>query len=378
MRPFISQLALLGLSSLAVYALFFSVSLIFMPPQRQAVGMDTARASSTLFATEPKYVFLNRSMLNTKHNKVLLLGASNMAVGFKQDKVQQMIRAAEVNNLSVGGSNVTQLRQIVDLVHEVQSGEARRHNTFVIGMWYGLFVDDSQRWTTADRQAGDTDIDIERYRYGFFRRTEAGPVAVLPPQWLDLGVHIIHPYLVIDKLVRDATKTIRQMISIVPPATTDAQRNIKTVSEQDKHRYLAFWRKYMGEGKLSDSQFQTFALLVDEILATGGRVIVMNLPIPHWHEQGSPYQSEYRKRAHELLAALSRRSGVSVFQLQDVGEDDEFSDEVHPKPRVAEQWAQQLAVALNDHFGKDGGVNENVASGELPKSALHQLTTVSK
>ena len=374
MRPFLSQLALLVLSTLTVYLLVLGVTLICVPPQRQLSGLDSGRAFRTLFATEPKYVFLNRSMLNSTQNKILLLGASNVVVGFQQDQLQHLIRSAEVNNLSVGGSNVTQLRQIVDLVHEIQSVEARRHNTFVIGVWYGLFADDRQRWTTPDRHAGDTDIDIERYRYGFFRRTDSGPVAVLPPQWLDMGVRVIHPYLVIDKFARDLTKTVRQLVAGAPLVPGDAQLGERIVSEQDKLRYLAFWKEYMGSGELSDRQFQTLAALVNEIAAAGGHVVIVDMPIPRWHEQRSPYQAEYRLRAQRLFSELGAHSDVSIVRLQEAGDDDEFSDEVHPRPAVAELWAQQLAAVLNRRFGSDGAVIQKVVTDDSPRNAVSKAT----
>src|SRR5262245_10469247 len=102
MRLVIGQLTLLVLSSLAVYALMLGITLIYTPPQRPVTGMDTAKASRTLFATETKYVFLNRSMLNTERKKVLILGASNAVVGLKRDQLQQLVPGAEINNLSVG------------------------------------------------------------------------------------------------------------------------------------------------------------------------------------------------------------------------------------------------------------------------------------
>lgn len=375
MKPFISQLAKLALASLAVYALILFVTLIYMPPQRQASGMDTARAQRTLFATEPKYVFLNRSRLNSTHDKILILGASNAVVGLKQDQLQQLVGGAEVNNLSVGGSNVTQLRQIVELVHEVQSTEARHHNTFVLSLWYGLFADDSRRWNTPTRHAGDTDIDIERYRYGFFRRTEAGPIAVLPPQWLDIGVLLIHPHLVIDKVVRDMTKTVRRMMTGDTPVLSDAQRNAMVVSEQDKHRYLAFWEGYMGSSRLAEDQFQALEALIEQIIAAGGSVIVADLPLPSWHAQRSPYYAEYRQRIQRLFNALDTHAGVSVLQVKAEGADDDFSDEVHPKPRVTRRWAQQLAMALNKKTDPNSLAIQNTAGAESPESVPDAVTT---
>ena len=100
-----------------------------------------------------------------------------MLAGFRPARLQQLVPQATVHNLAIGGANMTEVRQMVDLVLEVQSPAAQRRNLFVIGAWYGLFADDRARWYTPDRHPGDTDLDIERYRYGFYRRTADGPVA---------------------------------------------------------------------------------------------------------------------------------------------------------------------------------------------------------
>jgi hypothetical protein len=81
---------------------------------------------------------------------------------------------------------------------------------------------------------------------------------------------------------------------------------------------------------------------VDRILAAGGRVVLVDMPIPRWHAQGSPLYADYAQRMASLLPALAAREGVAVLRLQG-DDDDDFSDEVHPKPRVTQRWAEALA-----------------------------------
>jgi hypothetical protein len=371
MKPFVTQLFHLALSSLAVYAVLLGISMVLVPPQRGGT-LDTAQAARSLFATEPKYVFLGRGALNSADDKVLLLGASNVVTGFRQDQLQQLVPGAEINNIGVGGSNVTQLRQIVDLVLDVQNPEVRRHNTFVIGAWYGLFAEDHRRWNMPDRHAGDTDIDIERYRYGFYRRTDSGPVSMIPRGLLGVGVALIHPILVADKLLRDATKSMRRVMAGNAPVPANAQRNAAAIGESDRRRYLAFWDDYMGRrGRLADEQFVVLERLIDRISGTGGRVVIADLPLPAWHQQRSPYYADYRERTRSLFDRFEMLSGVQVVRLRAGGADADFSDEVHPKPKVALGWSRQLAAVLNRHGG-DGGrllARRIRAAGADPRSA---------
>lgn len=347
MKLVIKQILQLIAALMALYAVLLTISLLLVPRFGGGPRLDASQASSSLFLTEPKYVFMARSRLNTPSDKVLLLGASNMLVGFRQAQVQALLPEVEVHNLSVGGSNIGQVSQIVDLIREVQSPESRRHNTYVIGLWYGVFASDQARWNTPDRHAGDTDIDIERYRYGFYRRTEAGAVPVLPPMLLDTGVLLIHPYLVLDRTARDLTRSLRDFMASRPASMTDDQRNAVVIGDADKRRYLAFWRGYMGSTDTLDAQpFRLLQRTVDGILAEGGRVILVDMPIPAWHTSASPLAADYRTRLDSLLSGLQGRAGVAFLRMDDAHADEDFSDEVHPKPRVTASWAQRLAAVI--------------------------------
>jgi hypothetical protein len=348
MKLILEQIARLLTALVALYGVLLAITLWLVPHADPGQRLDTARAPSTLFLTEPKYVFLARSRLNTSADKLILVGASNTLAGFKQAQVQALLPALEVHNLAVGGSNITQISQVVDLVREVQTPEARRHNTYVFGLWYGLFAADSARWYTPDRYPGDTDIDIERYRYGFYRRGDSGAVAVLPPQYLQAAVRLIHPYLVLDRTARDLTTSLRQFMAGKRPALTDEQRNAVVLNDAQKRNYLAFWREYTGLAEtLGDAPFQALERVVDNILDEGGRVVLVDLPIPDWHARASVLAADYRGHMDELLPELRNRAGVSVVRMDDAGAADDFSDEVHPKPRVTGRWAQRLADELN-------------------------------
>jgi len=352
MKLILTQIAQLLAALVALYGVLLAISMVLVPRADAGQRLDASRASASLFLTETKYVFMARSQLNTADDKAILLGASNMLAGFRQPQVQALVPGLEVHNLSVGGSNIGQVSQIVDLVREVQTPEARRHNTYVIGLWYGLFTNDKARWYTSDRHAGDTDIDIERYRYGFYRRTDAGAVPLLPPQYLDTGVLLVHPYLVLDRTARDLTRSLRDFMAAKPPPITDAQRNAVVLSDAQKRKYLAFWREYTGGADtVDDTSIHVLEHMIDSILAEGGRVVLVDMPIPQWHAQGSVLAADYRRRIDTVLTDMRTRPGVTVLTMNDAVTDDDFSDEVHPKPRVTGRWAERLAAALNASAG---------------------------
>jgi len=345
MKPLLVQLTRLGAAIVALYGAVLGLTLLLVPLSKdQAAPLDTARAASSLYLTEPKYVFMARGRLATDAEKLIVIGASNSLVGFRQTELAPLLPDREVHNLSVGGSNITQLEQIVELAREVQTPAQRARATYVLGLWYGVFASDEARWYTPDRHAGDTDIDIERYRYGFCRRTADGAVPLLPPQQLRAGAALIHPYLVADQLARDLTQTVRERLQGKPAKMTNAERNARVVTEPERTKYLAFWRSYMGSvDSLSSAAFARLEHLVDTIRADGGRVVLVDMPIPRWHAQGSPLHADYARRMAVLLPELDAREGVAVLRLSGDADED-FSDEVHPKPRVTARWAEALAA----------------------------------
>ncbi|HEX3949903.1 MAG TPA: hypothetical protein VHW95_08645 [Steroidobacteraceae bacterium] len=347
MYAILKQALYLAIALIGVYAFLLALSYALVPGLNERRGLDSSRSEDSIFTTDPKYVFLNRAAVRPDASRIVFVGASNTAVGFKQREVQKLVPSSEVDNLSVGGSNMTQVAQVVDLVQDLQDPAARRRTTFVIGMWYGMFVQDGFRWATPDRHKGDTDIDIERYRYGFYRRSDAGPKQLLPSNELSLGVVLIHPYLVFDDLSRLASKGLRERLSGKPPRRTDAERNAAIVSEPDRAFALNYWREQMhSDGPIAEEQFLVLNGMIARILAQGSKAVLVDLPIPRWHAERSPFYASYLNRRKALLSELKGKPDFSFLEMADQADDLDFSDEVHPKPRVTPLWAAQVAALL--------------------------------
>jgi hypothetical protein len=360
MRAILKQGLYVLIALCGLYAALLAISYALMQTNRGG-NLDTSLAGGTIFATEPKYVFLNRAALKPDAPRIVFVGASNSVVGFKQREVQPLLPNAEVDNLSVGGSNITQIGQIVDLVQDLQDAAGRRRTTFVIGIWYGMFTQDSFRWATPDRHKGDTDIDIERYRYGFYRRSENGPKQILPSNELQLGVMLIRPYLAFDALSRLASKALRDRLS--GPSRTDAERNASSLSEADQDAAMKYWRAQMhSDGTIDEEQFIVLRNLIRRAVARGSRVVLVDLPIPRWHARRSPFYPSYLMHKKELLAALEGNEKVTYLEMADQDSDLDFSDDVHPKPRVTGQWAARIA-ALIGTVGDDPAPGSQQARG---------------
>ncbi len=344
MRLILKQGGAILVCLMGLYIGLLGMTLALAPPSRQLRGLNTAAAQDTIFMTEPKYIYLNRAPLRDESDKVVVVGASNVIVGFVPSELVALIPAsASVHNLGLGGANMTEVRQVIDLVQEVQTPAARRREIFVLGIWYGMFGEDRLRWYTPDRTPGDTDIDIERYRYGFERRTAHGPVLVVPRRNLDAAATAIYPFLYLDKLGRD---TVAWVIHQHAPESGDL--NTAVVTSEKQTQYLDYWSRIMGAGPpISDEQFVVLERACEAILAEGSRLALVDLPLPQWHKEHSPYYGYYEHRKTGLVNRFIRRPGFAFLDLGELDGDANFYDEVHPKPRVTAAWAERLAPVLS-------------------------------
>jgi hypothetical protein len=327
-----------------LYIGLLGASLALAPPSRQLRALNTAIARDTIFMTEPKYIYFSRASLRDENDKVVVIGASNVIAGFVPSELVALIPAsAAVHNLGLGGANMTEVRQVIDLVQQAQTSAARHRETFVLGIWYGMFGEDRLRWYTPDRIPGDTDIDIERYRYGFERRTAHGPVAVVPWRNVDQAVTAIYPFLLLDKFTRDIVSWVTRRHLREP-----ADLNTAVVTSEERTKYLTYWSRVMGTGEppIPDEQFVVLEEACEAILGQGSRLILVDLPLPRWHKENSPYHGYYEHAKISLVDRFISRPGFAFLDLGELDGDADFYDEVHPKPRVTSAWAERLAAVL--------------------------------
>ena len=348
MKYILRQAGLTALSFAALYGIVLGLSFILFPDPPAASSLDTWAAGDTIYLSSPKDLMLQRYLLDTPERKVLLVGASNVGVGFREAQVQAHMNCAKVSSLALGDENISELRQVVDLVHEVQDSTVRRSDTWVFGVWYGDFVDTALRWPDPDRYRGDTDLDIERYRYGFYRRTAAGPVPVLPLRWQPTAVLLIRPYLLLDKVARDLVHALEQRVHPETRNLTDAEREKVVMSERDKRAALVYWHGAMGgKSQISADQVTILQKLIEDLLDSGEKVVLVDLPIPAWHRDTSPYEAGYERRLNGVFAHFIGRPGFAALRMDDLSADQDFSDEVHPRPQFAPIWAARLDTVLD-------------------------------
>ena len=162
-----------------------------------------------------------------------------------------------------------------------------------------------------------------------------GLFGVVDPAYHDWAVAAISPCLALDRGVRTVINNLRDYFHLSgKKMRTDDERNATVMTEEEKKLALQYWRDSIKRpDTLADEQFDVLDRLVRDILSSGQQVVLVDLPIPQWHAARSPYFAYYQKRKQSILQAFADKPGFHYLNMQDLNNDPDFSDEVHPKPR---------------------------------------------
>jgi hypothetical protein len=338
----IKQVVLLIASAAALYAIAFCLSYVTLPPPPAAEPVDTFRSDETIYMTPAKQIYNGRRGLAEPGRKVILIGSSNVQVGFDQRKLQAELPGFAVHNLAIGDNNISQARQIRELAMAAMSDTDIRGSVFVVGVWYGMFVDNGSRWHPAKGARHETDIDRERFRYGFWKRTGNGPVERVSDHDTHRAALLIHPLIALEKGARLVTADLRGVIFVRPPEIDERARDTVVFTAEQRIGQAAYRRTYMNTDRLAYEQYDELASLVREVTGRGARVIIADLAIPAWHARALPYDAQHRRHMATFLAANGTAAGLSYLDLRALDDPDSFYDDAHVRPQAQRPWIEAL------------------------------------
>jgi hypothetical protein len=291
---------------------------------------------------------LGRAVLKRRTDKVIFLGASNVREGFRPAEIQPLLPGYDVHNLALSASNFTQVQQVVNLAYEAFPKMERHNNIFVLGIWYGNFVDNKTRWKT-----GRTDIEIEKLRYNFFRENLGDQIpAVSVGGGYEAFLFAVRPFILIDRLWNinflNWKASVKKLVYGESPSISPNE-GLQHMSNTDKIRAFDFWSNYMGDGKqpaYMSEQFVELSKLVRTITSRGDRIVLVDMPIPKWHSDGSVYHHDYMLRKVECLRKIMKEPGAAYIDMSGLNDEADFYDYAHPRASTTGKWGTCLVTAM--------------------------------
>ena len=368
------NLALTVLAIIVFWAAIIALSYVAFPPS-DARLIDTEVPERVIYSSETKWVVYGRDALARPGRKVIFLGPSNVREGFRPFQISPLIGGVEVQNLAVGASNQREVDEIVDLVYDAIPKGQRANVTFVMGIWYGNFVDNAMRW-----DAGRTNIDLEFERYGLWSRGADGRYTPrLPPSLLPAAFVLLRPimwfgyaynwYVLVPWL--DLVDRIETRLGKPQDTINRNDRATAVLTERQRRIALDYFAGYMGgSGKQSDEQLVIFENICRRITANGSRLMIVDLPIPKWHRDGLPYEEEWNEQKIPYLNRVRALPGVAYYNLQYMSANGDFYDSAHPRPQVSIRWAHAIAPTLRTLLSSPVAYTKPVAAADDSAAAV--------
>jgi hypothetical protein len=323
------------------------------------------------FAEEARRaIFFSSSLAKSRQPMIVIAGASAAQEGYPPEIARTVAPNFLVHNFSMGGANISEVDQIIDhALKAAPPSDIIGRSLLVLAVSYPMFVPNQKRWRDPIFVPPDalklsevlTDIEREALRCPgacnpgspFFKIAPGWIVALAKERYTLLLPIVRHlPVHLGDPLLRK--KIWRQN----PRKLLEPRSSQKSASETPQtppepylvmaHRQMDFLTQYMGQpqGVLHNEQFERLKTLITKVRSYGFRVVVVDMPLPSWHREKSPFFAPYQTKLRDALASHLDSSTVEFVSLADAIPDDEFRDSVHPKEEAATHWASVLMEHL--------------------------------
>jgi len=284
--------------------------------------------------------------------------------------MQDVMPELLTHNLSMGGANISEVGQIIEHAFKSKlAPELINSSALVLALSYAMFVPDQKRWRdpvfvppeAIKQDEILTDVAREALRCphacnsdSFFFRIAPGWLVTLAKERYIFFQSVVrrlptHPG---DPLLRksiwkqDPLKLHKAFSSEKKPSAAPPvpQEPYLVMA----HRQMDFLTDYMGQprGVLHDEQFDKLDALIDKVRALGLRVVVVDMPLPSWHREKSPFFASYQAKLQARVGRHLQDGGISFVDLTAAIPDDEFRDSVHPSAEAAAHWAGALIERL--------------------------------
>jgi hypothetical protein len=338
----------LGSRIAAWVALFYAVILALTTTVDRLTARRHATVSfyrdypDSIYANTAHYAVYGMDKLDNYPRQVFILGASVTARAFDPDQLMKGLPGYKVYNLSVSGSNITQMSEVIDLLSNRVDWQHLDSAIFVFGGHFLSFLENDRKF------GGMTKVEVEELRHHLYRDDGGVIEPEIRPPALSTAIFLIKPFGFVYKLEYEAGEAFlelkdwaisRAKLAISRPVAKAAPAD--PISESSYYRAQRT-RQFRNSG-LTDGQFDLFRQLVTRLDAGGAKVVFVDMPVPSYFRNGFFIYDDYRRKESEVV----HDPRVHYLDLTAAAGDDEFLDDGHPLPQFAAKWTRPLVLFIN-------------------------------
>jgi hypothetical protein len=326
---------------------------VFFPASSNSI-IDAGESGKTIYMDNYKYIALGIPRLALSSEKgMFLIGSSNVREGFRPKELQPLFSDYEVHNLAVGGSNITQVNQEVRLLVRLLPEEIIKKSVFIVGVWYGIFVDDQTRW-----KGEYTNLAAEAVRSGLYKIDRGLLIPKISTKFFPYCITLLRPVLFFHAPVYKITAFIDNTKAFMHYLIRNKEfrfslysnNSVKEkINEPYKQNALKFFHDYMGtkDDSLKEEQFEELLELCDFINDNGAKLVIVDIPLPSWHSERSGHYSYYQRKKAFYIDRMLKCTNVQYINMQEIAVDSDFYDSAHPNPGITKEWSKLLKQLLN-------------------------------
>jgi len=350
MRTILKQLLVLLFFCSLIYVIVAAVMLALQPPSTGHI-LDTGKAGNG-FTSEPQKIVLDRDPLKTTKPKIIFIGASNTVRGFRPEQFVSYFPGYEIHNMAVSASNLSQTKRIIELAYEVMPKEAQGKSIFVLGLAYMLLMDNKVLW-----HSQLMDIENEELRFGLYQQKDGSIKPQVPQKYFSYYVKFLQPFFYLNNVTSSFGAKIKYYFEVISrvllksknPAFTPTNDERPVVDEVYKKWALNKWHENMGteDDTVSEDQFMVLLDIAKLVSEHGGKLIIVDLPLPAWHQESSKHFKDYQFKKKKILSMASSLGNVYYINMQDLNNNVDYIDSAHPSPKATYKWSRWLSQKMS-------------------------------
>jgi hypothetical protein len=329
MRALLRQLAWLTGTLAFCHALVWAISMAVVPPK---AVVDALPASDTVYLTDAKLVAVGiANMGATATPKMIVFGPSNVVSAFRPSEVHALFPQYEVHQLALGFHNLSHAKLEGRLLTETIPAPVLKQSVFVLGVWYGAFVENSHPRLF--------DMKGVFLRSGLFTQREGAIHPIASPERLPVLVQLLRPFHFAQWLVESRLGTYKphliDRLVNAPAKGNEKEQSLETIEDK--------WLKRQ-DRSLADEQFDELVETARLLTAAGAQVVVVDMALPRWHTAHASYLPAYEQQKAKYwprLAALGVRT-IDLTQVEALTPDETYYDLNHVTLEASKLWAEAL------------------------------------
>ena len=352
MKNILKQILIVSFFLVLVFIAAYTLVSIFVPLS-SAKRLDTEMNKGVFGVNDAFQLVLNRAPLKTLNPKIIFIGSSNVRIGFRPEQFLTYFPDYEIHNMCVGGSNLSQVKKVIELAYEVIPQQSQNKTVFVLGLWYGNLVDDDVLWASKTMA-----IENEQMRYGLYHQKAGSIQPRIPQEFFPYYMKFLYPFLTLNQTFSGFPFYLKESFEALcrkilkgkgnhfVPKSTNVEDAI--VSESDKERALNFWHQRLGADQYKEFKKQWIVLenISQLILKHGGKLVIVDMPLPQWNQNRSKDFEDYQIKKDQNLRLLSSWKDIFYINMQDLNKDEDYYDSAHCKPHATYLWSARLSKEL--------------------------------